>query len=104
MLTHSRYRPYYVPGFLLTVVATVALSLPIGADGRDDRGWPMIGHDVQNSRSQPDEHRVGPSQAGRLAPAWVLTSAGDVSATPAVSDDAVNFPGRAALEGGRANG
>jgi polyvinyl alcohol dehydrogenase (cytochrome) len=74
--------------FLAALVVTVSLSALPGAARTPgaDRGWPMIGHDVQNSRSQPDEHRIGPNQARRLAPRWVLTTGGDVSATPAVSD------------------
>ena len=47
-------------------------------------GWHMVGHDVFNTRSQPFEQRIGSRNAARLAPKWVLTTAGDVSATPAV--------------------
>jgi polyvinyl alcohol dehydrogenase (cytochrome) len=48
-------------------------------------GWPMIGRDVRNTRSQPFERQIGSENVARLAPKWVLTTAGDVSATPAVS-------------------
>src|SRR5262245_28694097 len=53
--------------------------------------WRMIGHDPQNSRNQPFEHKIRPSNAHRLALKWVATTAGDVSATPAVVDGAVYF-------------
>jgi polyvinyl alcohol dehydrogenase (cytochrome) len=52
-------------------------------------GWPMIGHDATNTRSQPFEHRLRPANVHRLATKWVATMAGDVSATPAVVDGAV---------------
>jgi len=48
------------------------------------RDWPMIGHDARNTRHQPFERRIGPENASRLALKWVATTAGDVSATPAV--------------------
>jgi polyvinyl alcohol dehydrogenase (cytochrome) len=52
----------------------------------------MIGHDVNNTRSQPEEFRIGPRNVARLAPKWSVTTAGDVSATPAVGRGAVFFP------------
>jgi polyvinyl alcohol dehydrogenase (cytochrome) len=56
--------------------------------------WPMYGHDVANTRTQPDEHGLGPSAAGNLKPAWVFStgSTGDgsqLTTTPAVSDGCV---------------
>jgi polyvinyl alcohol dehydrogenase (cytochrome) len=66
-----------------------------GAD-RDDhtmshRSWPMIGHDPADTRSQPFEHIIGPSNAHLLVPKWIAPTSGDVSATPAVADGAVYF-------------
>jgi polyvinyl alcohol dehydrogenase (cytochrome) len=55
------------------------------------RDWPMIGHDSTNTRNQPFERTIGPSNVHRLAPKWVATTAGDVSATPAVVNGAVYF-------------
>jgi len=54
--------------------------------------WPMGGHDLANSRSNPAESRIGPRTAGRLALAWSAPTGGDVSATPAVVGGAVYFP------------
>jgi polyvinyl alcohol dehydrogenase (cytochrome) len=56
--------------------------------------WPSYGHDAANTRSQPDEHALGPSEVGKLAPAWVFstTSTGDgtgFNTTPVVSDGCV---------------
>jgi hypothetical protein len=68
------------------ITLALVLALPTYAE-RPTPGhvWPMIGHDVRNTRSQPFEWRIGPGNAARLAPKWVLTTAGDVSATPTVS-------------------
>src|ERR1700733_11423357 len=61
-------------------------------DGRGPGGdWPTIGHDPADTRSQPSEHRIRPGNVSRLRPKWVATTAGDVSATPAVVNGAVYF-------------
>jgi polyvinyl alcohol dehydrogenase (cytochrome) len=78
------------------VVATAVIAALVGATqtlakdvgGRD---WPMIGHDPTNTRDQPFEHKIKPKNVSRLAPKWVATTNGDVSATPAVVDGAVYF-------------
>jgi polyvinyl alcohol dehydrogenase (cytochrome) len=57
----------------------------------DRQAWPMIGHDSTNTRNQSLERTIGPSNVSRLAPKWVATTAGDVSATPAVVNGAVYF-------------
>jgi polyvinyl alcohol dehydrogenase (cytochrome) len=62
------------------------------SDRRGHRSdWPMIGHDSTNTRSQPFEHTIGPENVSDLALKWVATTAGDVSATPAVVNGAVYF-------------
>jgi polyvinyl alcohol dehydrogenase (cytochrome) len=80
---------------VFTLAAAFALSTrPLahgGFDIDDDADWPMIGHDPGNTRNQPFEHRIGPENAHRLALKWAATTAGDVSGTPAVVDDAVYF-------------
>jgi len=73
---------------LLAVFAGMARPLAHDSDGSD---WRMIGHDPANTRNQPFEHRIRPANAHRLALKWVATTAGDVSATPAVVDGAVYF-------------
>ncbi len=70
------------------IAFTIAVALPTRGHGSEQKpAWPMIGHDVKDTRSQPFESRIGPRNAARLAPKWVLTTAGDVSATPAVASD-----------------
>src|SRR5262245_39783042 len=82
---------------LITAVAGV-VRIAAAHDDRDDddrgrhrRSWPMIGHDPADTRSQPSERIIGPSNAHRLAVKWTATTTGDVSATPAVADGAVYF-------------
>ena len=53
--------------------------------------WPTIGRDPADTRNQPDEHDISPANVAQLAPKWVATTNGDVSATPAVVDGAVYF-------------
>ena len=73
-----------------------ACSAPRSTGGE----WPMYGHDLANTRSQPDERTLGTASAGRLAAAWVFSTAsyGDTSAfetTPVLSGGCV-FIGSAA--------
>ena len=55
-------------------------------------GWRIAGRDLNNSRNQPAERQIGPSNVGRLAPKWVFTTGSDVSATPTIVGNAVYFP------------
>jgi polyvinyl alcohol dehydrogenase (cytochrome) len=78
------------------VVATALFAALAGATqtfAKDMGGhdWMMIGHDSTNTRNQPFEHKIKPKNVDRLAPKWVATTTGDVSATPAVVDGAVYF-------------
>jgi len=73
---------------LLAALAGAPRTLAIDSD---DANWPMIGRDPANSRNQRFEHEIRPANANRLALKWAATTAGDVSATPAVVDGAVYF-------------
>ena len=74
---------------LATLAALAGATQVLAKSGGHD--WPTIGHDPTNTRNQPFEHRIRPSNVGRLAPKWVATTTGDVSGTPAVADGAVYF-------------
>ena len=76
-----------IVAFLAALAGAARIFATVGG-GPD---WGMIGNDAANSRNQPFEHTIGPSNASRLAVKWVATTAGDVSATPAVVDGAVYF-------------
>jgi polyvinyl alcohol dehydrogenase (cytochrome) len=54
--------------------------------------WPSAGHDLADSRSQPNEFRVGVNTVGQLAPKWIFTAHGSISATPTVVGGATYFP------------
>jgi len=73
---------------LLAAFAGAVRTLATVGGGPD---WAMIGHDSTNSRNQPHEHSIGPANASQLVLKWTATTAGDVSATPAVVDGAVYF-------------
>jgi len=74
---------------IATLAALAGATQVLAKSGGHD--WPTIGHDPANTRNQPFEHEIKPSNVSRLAPKWVATTNGDVSATPAVVDGAVYF-------------
>jgi polyvinyl alcohol dehydrogenase (cytochrome) len=73
----------------LAVLAGASSALAANGGGPS---WTMIGNDPTDARNQPFESTIDPSNVSRLAPKWVATTAGDVSATPAVVGGAVYFP------------
>lgn len=54
--------------------------------------WAMGGQDVSNSRNQPSEATISAANVSTLAPKWVFTAGGSVSATPTVAADGIYFP------------
>src|SRR6266436_7845435 len=74
----------------------ISLSLPSGvafAESGDSRAeWPMFGQNEQNTASNDEERKISTSNVSRLAPKWVATTGGDVSARAAVVGGAVYFP------------
>jgi polyvinyl alcohol dehydrogenase (cytochrome) len=77
---------------LLVCPLTVALSALGDFTLAPSKSWLFAGHDLHNTRSAPAEHILGPGNAGRLAPRWVFTTHGNVSATPSVQGDALYVP------------
>src|SRR5882762_270659 len=102
-----RWRP---AGLVFSTIAILAMGSGSGAQTKeagdpDDRavagrerdeaglrGWRVAGRDLNNSRSQRTEKKIGPANVGSLVAKWVFTTAGDVSATPTVASNAVYFP------------
>lgn len=80
----------------LAGVAIVALTLmgayALRAEAQGTAQWSMAGQNIHDTRNAPDEHVLGPSNVSRLAPRWVLTTDGNVTATPAVVDGSVYVP------------
>ena len=75
-------------GLWVGVAARAAVAQPVGGGAN----WPSAGHDLSNTRVQPDESTIGVGNVAQLAPKWIFTTHGDVSATPTVDDGAVYFP------------
>ncbi len=80
-----------------TVAFVLALFLALFANAqnkphRQSAQWRIAGQDLSNSWNQPAEHLINPANVNALAPQWVLTTGGDVSATPTVDADAVYVP------------
>ena len=89
MFTRSR-----TPG-LLVVVAVATASLLIGGPAGaapGGNGWNSAGGDRQNTRYAATETKISPSTVAGLTTKWVLTTGGDVSATPAADGTQVYFP------------
>jgi polyvinyl alcohol dehydrogenase (cytochrome) len=65
-----------------------AKCAPVKHAGGD---WPSYGHDLSNTRTQPDEKTIGPVEAALLAPAWSFSASsaggsGDFTGTPTIVD------------------
>ena len=88
MKTNRFYLVLIAIAFLLTGVLFLNAQVPISAGGQ----WPVSGQNLNDWRSQPAEHTISPTNVGMLAPKWVFTTGGDVSATPTVAGEAVYFP------------
>src|SRR5256885_16374262 len=54
--------------------------------------WPFAGRDLHNTRSGGIEPRITTAAASNLNLKWSFTPGGDVSATPALSSNAVYVP------------
>ena len=78
------------------LIAALLLVSGLSARGQSDAAppgqWRIAGQNLNNSWSQPAEHTISPANVNGLAPKWVFTAGGDVSATPTVDGDAVYFP------------
>jgi polyvinyl alcohol dehydrogenase (cytochrome) len=71
---------------ILFFAGTAAIAASGGAQ------WVSAGGDLHNTRSQPSESKLTVDNVGSLTQKWAFTTAGDVSATPAVDGNAVYFP------------
>src|SRR5258708_38686728 len=69
-----------------------ALSAQSPSDESRAGQWQIAGQNLNNTWNQPAEHSISPGNVQGLKPKWVVTTGGDVSATPTVDGDAVYFP------------
>jgi len=63
-----------------------ASGVPVQSD------WTSAGQNAHNTRDAATEQVLGPGNVSRLTPRWVLTTGGDVAATPAVAAGVVYAP------------
>lgn len=73
---------------LITLLMLTTTVWAVGGGGL----WLNAGHDRNNTRFQKTESKIGPENVADLTARWVVTTGGDVSATPAVDGEAVYFP------------
>ncbi len=77
----------------LTAALTTALAATLGAMAPANAAdWLSAGHDLRNSRFQPDEKLINPGNVRRMTLRWSIDTSGDVTANPAVEGDFLYFP------------
>ena len=79
-------------GVATLAVSCVAVLWISASAARADPGWAVAGQGADDNRYQPDETTINAANVAELAPKWVFTTAGDVSATPTVAGGVVYFP------------
>ncbi len=75
-----------VSTLVLSVVLTTMAVAPLMA-----QDWPMFGQDVTNDATA-SQTSITSGNVGKLAPKWIFTTGGDVSARAAVVDGVAYFP------------
>ncbi len=85
-------RSLTVAGAAFVALALTSLITAAPAIADPAASWSMSGKDITNWRFQPDEVKLRADNVASLAPVWVASLAGDISATPAVVDGAVYVP------------
>jgi polyvinyl alcohol dehydrogenase (cytochrome) len=78
-------------GFLLGLLPPAASAKRLDPSPHENQ-WRMGGQNLSDTRNQSVKVAIGPSNVSQLVTKWVFTTAGDVSATPAVVNDVVYFP------------
>jgi len=76
----------------LLAMALGVLFLPGAASASQGSEWNSAGGDRQNTRFQQSERKLSVANVSGLGVKWALTTAGDVSATPAVDASTVYVP------------
>ncbi|KAA6465462.1 pyrrolo-quinoline quinone [Acidobacteria bacterium AB60] len=76
---------------LVFAVAVISIHGQSTSSGLNQQ-WPVAGQNLSDTRSQPSETTISPSNAAALKPKWVFTTGGSVSATPTVAGNEVYFP------------
>jgi polyvinyl alcohol dehydrogenase (cytochrome) len=74
------------------LAASAALMQVLAAHAAQGSEWSVAGGDRQNTRHQASERTLGVGNVAGLVVKWSLSTAGDVSATPAVDATTVYVP------------
>src|SRR6184192_3447942 len=73
---------------------TTAAARQSCSDPASPKGdWPSFGHDIHNTRAQPDERTLGPSNVSSLKAQWSFSSSSDGGATGAFQSTPVEANG-----------
>src|SRR6266446_9791377 len=78
--------------WLFCAALSIFPSMAFAESNESRSEWPMSGQNVQNTASNDEERKISTSNVATLAPKWVATTGGDVSARAAVVGGAVYFP------------
>jgi polyvinyl alcohol dehydrogenase (cytochrome) len=78
--------PGALTGFMIMATAVAVPQIAAADD------WPSFGHSVQNTANSVDENTISSHNVAFLAPKWVLTTGGYVSARAAVVNKVAYFP------------
>jgi polyvinyl alcohol dehydrogenase (cytochrome) len=81
--THGSFLMAFAAGVLVIAAATAA---------QNSTWWPVAGQNLFNTHSQPAEDQISPGNVATLVEKWALTTAGNVTATPAVYQGVVYVP------------
>jgi polyvinyl alcohol dehydrogenase (cytochrome) len=84
-------RPRGILVFAGAAIAVLALARTL-QESTSSGQWSLAGQDLNNSRNQPAETQISPANVSSLTLKWIFTTAGDVSATPTVYNNAVYVP------------
>jgi len=77
--------------FSLMLIAGVLMISAI-TTAQNTAWWPVAGQNLHNTHSQPAEDQISPANVATLMQKWVLTTAGNVTATPTVYQGFVYVP------------
>jgi polyvinyl alcohol dehydrogenase (cytochrome) len=75
-----------------TGAALAAAAAVTGGAAVADSNWTSAGHDIQNTRNQSSESKIGVANVGTLGVKWAFTTDAEVSATPTVDGSKVYVP------------
>jgi polyvinyl alcohol dehydrogenase (cytochrome) len=78
--------------WFVALAAVGAFGVGIAAADPGGNQWTSAGQNLQNTRSNGNESKIGVGNVANLQVKWAFTTGGDVSATPAVDGANVYFP------------